>query len=99
VEEVSERLGRARSTVVGYLTRHIEDNRPESIARWVDDETYRRVASAAAEVGDGPLKPIYERLNQEIDYDRIRLVVTHRRAVGRPGREGVDAERRPPGHG
>ena len=81
LEEVIETLGRASPTVSGYLARYIEERRPSSISTWVDDDTYARISNAIDHVGDDFLKPIHEHLGEQIDYDRIRIVVAHRRAL------------------
>jgi ATP-dependent DNA helicase RecQ len=77
IEEAMASLVRSRSTVLGYLAEYVEQRRPASIAHWVDEATYRRVA-AAADAG-GRLKPIFEACGGEIPYDSIRLVVAHLR--------------------
>ncbi len=92
VEQVAQAIGRARSTIVGYLTQYIAEQRPERIDAWVDEPTYRRVAAAAATSEDGRLKPLFDRLAGEVPYDVIRLVVTHLQATGRqPPQEPVVA--------
>jgi ATP-dependent DNA helicase RecQ len=83
VEHVAQAIGRARSTVVGYLNEYIAQQRPERIDAWVDEPTYRRVAAAAATSEDGRLKPLFDQLAGEVPYDMIRLVVTHLQATGR----------------
>jgi ATP-dependent DNA helicase RecQ len=77
VEEVMAALNRARTTVLDYLAEYIRAERPASIAAWVEDRLYQRVASAARQVGTERLKPVFLALGQEVDYDTIRLVVTH----------------------
>jgi hypothetical protein len=81
LEEVIETLGRTSPTVSGYLARYIEERRPSSISTWVDDDTYARISDAIDQVGDDFLKPIFEHLGEQVDYDRIRVVVAHRRAL------------------
>lgn len=75
--EVGIALARAPSTIAQYLSEFIERTRPASIAGWVPDATYEAVARAAGELGVDRLRPIYERLQQRVPYDDIRLVVTH----------------------
>ncbi|MFQ5412547.1 MAG: HRDC domain-containing protein [Phycisphaerae bacterium] len=77
IEDVMENLGRARSTVMGYLAAFIEDRQPATINNWVDDDTYQKVAAAAREFGCKRLKPIHELLDGEVPYDAIRLVTAH----------------------
>ena len=83
IEEVMTALLRSRSTVAGYLAEYIEQQRPASIAHWVDEATYRRVSAALATDASGRLKPIYEACGGEVSYDAIRLVVAHLRS--KPG--------------
>lgn len=80
IDEVMAALGRARSTVVDYLGAYITREKPESIERWVPSNVYARVAAVMDELGDGPFKPVFERLVGEIGYDMIRLVWAHRNA-------------------
>jgi len=80
VEEVVHATGRARSTVFTYLVDFIEFTRPPSIDRWVDPESYRQVADAAAHEDGTRMRPIFERLEGRIPYEIIKLVVVHRKS-------------------
>jgi len=84
IEDVMDAMGRARSTALRYLLDHIACERPASIARWVDEETYARVEEAAQALGTRFLGPIREHLGGEIDYDLIRLVLAHSAARSQP---------------
>ncbi len=75
IEEVMRQTGRGRSTVVEYLSTFIRDNRPASLAPWINPEIEARVRAAAREVGAARLKPIFIALNEQIPYDDIRIVV------------------------
>jgi ATP-dependent DNA helicase RecQ len=77
IEDVMHQLGRARSTVADYLAEFIRVERPASVAAWVPDDVYQRVAAAARQVGTERLKPIFLALGEKIEYDTIRLVVAH----------------------
>jgi ATP-dependent DNA helicase RecQ len=77
VEDVMHQLKRARPTVFDYLAEYIRTERPESIATWVGDEIYQSVVAAARQVGTERLKPIFLALGEKVDYDTIRLVVSH----------------------
>ena len=77
VEEVMQRMGRARSTVIGYLREFVRAEHPVSVTPWVDEVVYQQVAAAARRVGTERLKPIYIALNQEVSYEIIALVVAH----------------------
>jgi len=73
LETVATELGRARSTMAGYLYEWACETNPKSIAPWVSDETLAVLAEVRKTLGNGPLKPIFEHLNQTIPYDQIRL--------------------------
>jgi ATP-dependent DNA helicase RecQ len=77
IDEVMQRLNRARSTTCEYLCDYIRNDRPESIARWVPDKLYHQVADAAARVETGALKPLFVALNEKVPYEILKLVVTH----------------------
>jgi hypothetical protein len=78
VEEVSQAIGRAPSTVVDYLALYIEIARPARIHPWVDEETYRLVSEAASKEDSRFLKPIYDCLGGRVPYERIKLTLAHR---------------------
>ncbi len=80
VDVVMERTARARATVLEYLCDYVRQESPASVATWVTEATYRRVAKAAKEVGMERLKPIFLALNEQVSYDHIRLVLTHLRS-------------------
>ena len=75
IDQVSQAIGRARSTTSGYLAEYITEQRPEQIDAWVDKLTYDRVAAVAVNSEDGRLKPLFDQLNGEVHYDLLRLVV------------------------
>ena len=80
---VAARLERAESTVCGYLLKWLKAESICDPSPWVDPDEARRIESAIAEHGDELLKPLYLALNQEISYDKIRIVVTCRRNRGK----------------
>ena len=77
IDEVVTRTQRGRSTVLDYLAEFIRAERPPSVAAWVNDAIYRRVAEAAQQVGTDRLKPIYLTLGEQVPYDEIRVVLAH----------------------
>jgi ATP-dependent DNA helicase RecQ len=81
IEQVAAAMGRARSTVEGYLAEFVRVERPELIRPWVDEATEQRVLEALEHVGDtgGRLRPIYEHLGGEVSYLAIRVVLAMRR--------------------
>lgn len=80
VEEVVRQTGRARSTIVGYLSLFIQEERPKSVAVWVADDVYQRVAMAVRQLSTPYLKPVYIALGEQVSYDDIRIVMTHLQA-------------------
>jgi ATP-dependent DNA helicase RecQ len=77
LEDVMHQTSRARATVVDYLCDFVREERPASIAAWVAEERFQRIAAAARQVGTERLKPIFIALGEQVPYDDIRLVVTH----------------------
>jgi ATP-dependent DNA helicase RecQ len=82
--EVARELDRAPGTVIEYLCEFILREKPASVARWVSDDVYHRVAEAAARVGVYPLKPLFVALNEQVPYDQLRIVTTHLRCKAQP---------------
>ncbi|MEO1498230.1 MAG: DNA helicase RecQ [Planctomycetota bacterium] len=76
VDEVAQRMGRAASTVFGYLGAYLKHEGVTDPTVWVDHSDAMRVEEAIESVGLRSLKPIYEHLGGEVDYDAIRVVAT-----------------------
>jgi len=76
VESVVAKMGRAKSTVMGYLNDYLRHEQITDSSAWVDAATQSRVISQLHLSEDGRLKPIYEHFGGEISYDLIRIVVT-----------------------
>jgi len=79
VASVQDLTGKTRGTVLGYLAQYLETVSPEKLNCWVDAESERRISEAIEAVGSDRMKPIYLHLQESIDYDTIRLVVSARR--------------------
>lgn len=79
VSQVAERVGRATSTVYGYLAEFIQHERITDPSPWVDRNTAERIEWAAGQVGTERLKPIFELLQGEVPYEQIRIVVLCRK--------------------
>jgi ATP-dependent DNA helicase RecQ len=75
VEMVAQRLNRARSTAQGYLVEYLRAERVTDPTPWVDQATADRIRDAATAVGIEMLRPIRERLGEEVSYEAIRVVV------------------------
>jgi len=73
IEAVSGEMGRAASTISGYLAELILANRIQDVSPWIDAATLERVHGAIAVHGCAKLKPLFEELEGTVDYDRIRI--------------------------
>lgn len=95
IDEVIELSGRARSTVLKYLCAYIETQRPASIDPWVPPDTRERILAAAKVHGSQFLRPIFEALNGEVNYDMIRIALSFagRDRGSKPADEIADAIR------
>jgi ATP-dependent DNA helicase RecQ len=74
VDEVMQRMGRARSTVLGYLVEYLRFEQVMDASPWVESKVARRVEEAIEAVGLTGLRPIFDQLNGEVSYDDIRIV-------------------------
>ena len=83
IEEVVRQTGRANSTVVGYLVDYLRTKKISDPGGWVDAETAARIEVAAGEVGAELLRPIRDRVGEDVSYDAIRIVVECLRISGR----------------
>jgi len=81
-KEIAPSIGRTISTTVQYLAEYINRENIEHPGSWVDDETFKRVAQAAHELGMETMKPIFEALDGEVPYDQIRICVACLRQTG-----------------
>ncbi len=84
LDEVARQLGRPRGSVVEWLCEHIRAERPPSLAPWVGEATYQRVAAAARRCGTERLQPIFVQLGEKVSFDDIRLVLAHLEGAKRP---------------
>ena len=69
-------MGRARSTVAGYLSEYLRYEQIQDPSPWVEDELVKRIELAIAEVGLVGLKPIFDHLGGDVPYEPIRIVAT-----------------------
>lgn len=75
VQQVAEQLRRAPSTVHGYLSDYLRNDKIRDPSSWVDAATAHRITQAAQQVGTERLKPIHELLGGQVGYEVIRIVV------------------------
>jgi hypothetical protein len=73
VETTASAIGRAPSTVWGYLGEFIVQNPAHPLDAWVPPGIFRAVSDAAAEVGTQYQKPIFDKLNGTVAYELIRM--------------------------
>lgn len=76
VPQAAEKLGRALSTTQGYLIEYLRCRRIRDVSAWVPEEMLQRIAAAHVELGrPDRLKPLYEHLAGEVDYDSLRIAL------------------------
>jgi ATP-dependent DNA helicase RecQ len=75
VEQVAERMGRAASTVYGYLDGYIRQRRIIDASRWIPRGEVTRIESALEQAKTRRLKAVFDALGGEVGYERIRIVV------------------------
>ncbi|HEV3447243.1 MAG TPA: DNA helicase RecQ [Gemmataceae bacterium] len=75
LDEVSKNSDRSRRTLCEYLCDFIRSERPASLAPWVSEELYQRVAAAARQVGVDRLKPLFIALDEKVPYEVISIVL------------------------
>jgi len=76
IAEVAEKMSRAVSTTSGYLNDYLRIKQITNPAPWVESDIIKQVEAAIETVGCERLKPIHIELNEEVDYDSIRIVAT-----------------------
>ncbi len=75
IQHVAQTIGRAMSTTTDYLTQYLRENQIDSPEPWLDRKIFQLVLSAADQTGTDRLKPIYEHLGGQADYDQIRIAL------------------------
>lgn len=75
IEEVAKSVKRAESTTTQYLIEYIKREKINNPYPWIDEQTFDRIIDAAEQVGRGHMKPIFDFLNGEIDYNQIRISI------------------------
>jgi ATP-dependent DNA helicase RecQ len=81
IDRVAESIGRAPSTTAQYLVDWVEQTSPADVSVWVDDSTYQNVIKAwqacDSEGSSERLRPVFEKLEERVTYEQIRIVVAH----------------------
>ncbi|MCE9527615.1 MAG: DNA helicase RecQ [Planctomycetales bacterium] len=75
IEEVATQLGRANSTVTGYLFEFLIQEGHLSPEPWLDEASFTAISAAAKTAGLERLKPIFDQLEGKYSYDQIRIAV------------------------
>jgi ATP-dependent DNA helicase RecQ len=75
IEEVMQQMGRARSTVCGYLCDYLRYENVTDAQPWVDADVAARAVRAAETVGGKQLRPIFDHLGGEVTYEEIRVAL------------------------
>jgi ATP-dependent DNA helicase RecQ len=76
VDDVAQKLNRARSTTMSYLVRYIGDRAITDPSPWVEPDVRTRVEAALQAAQTERLKPIFEHLGGEVSFDAIRIVLS-----------------------
>ena len=75
IKDVAINIKRAESTTIQYLVEFIKKDMITSPHPWVDEPTFNRVIDAAKQTGIERMKPIFDFLQGEIDYNKIRISI------------------------
>ncbi len=75
IEEIAQSIQRAMSTTYQYLEEYVDWKKVRNPEPWIEHHEFQRVQQALQEFDGNRLKPIYEWLNGEISYEKIRICV------------------------
>ena len=81
INEIAKRRNLNEDTIINHLCYLIEKRIIKNIEKLVDKKTRQKVEQAIGKVGIGKLKPIYEELDEQIDYDKIKFVVAKKKQI------------------
>ena len=80
VDDVARATGLTPGTVWDHLAEYVTQERPATVAPWIDSHAYEQVVVTARSLRGEHLKPIYERLEGRVGYGQIRVILSHHRA-------------------
>lgn len=75
IEEVAKKLGRAISTIEGYLTQYFAASNLTDPTPYASLAVLERIRPFYKDQDMPPLRPIYEALNGEVSYTEIRICI------------------------
>lgn len=75
LEEIAERRGLVRDTIVSHLCYLIEKGLPVKIEKFVNPAKQKKIREAIKKAGAEKLTPLKELLGEEINWEEIKLVV------------------------
>jgi ATP-dependent DNA helicase RecQ len=75
VEQIAERLGRAKSTVIDYLEAYIRHHQITDPSPWVEASLAKKIRIAAAFNDSGRVRPLFEAFHGKIPYETLRIVM------------------------
>jgi ATP-dependent DNA helicase RecQ len=81
IQEVAERTGRALSTCEGYLVEWLQRTKATHARPWVTDEEYGRIIDVAVKAQADRLAPIFEAMQGEMSYGKIRAALAVRASL------------------
>jgi ATP-dependent DNA helicase RecQ len=73
VAEIARRRGLTTGTILGHLAAAIEAGERLEWERLVPPEQQRQIAAAFAQIGEGSLGAVKERLGNHVDYGQLRI--------------------------
>jgi len=74
VKDIAELRELSTSTIINHICYLVEKGIIKDISKLVDKKTEEKIKKAINKVGADKLKPIYEELDEKIDYDKIKIV-------------------------
>lgn len=78
IDEIAQTRGLKSTTINSHIAKLIEEGKLKNIKDFVSDNEMKSVQDIFSKADfDGQLKPIYEQLNGELDYGKIRLIITY----------------------
>jgi len=83
LDEIAQRRGRLRSTIVGTVALLVESGQVKFDPRWISPNAQPLIEAACLEKGVARLKVIKDALPPYVTYDDIRLVVSYLRIENR----------------